>query len=120
MQTNVKKIITTTLTIVLIVSVIGYAYFRMRDLLNGPVVLFAFPKNGETLTKGFIDVSGTSKNISYLHLNGRKIFTDKNGDWKEKLLLLPGYNIIEADAKDRFGREVKKTLYIMYQEQQTY
>jgi len=118
MRTNAKKILTFGITAILTISVIGYAYFSMRDFLRGPVVRFSAPKNGETVTSQVLEVSGTSQNLSYLKLDGRKIFTDKNGNWSEKLILAPGYNIIEADAKDRFEREVKETIYVIYQEKQ--
>lgn len=115
MKTGIKKIIARSFAVLLTVSVLGYAYFRAKDFLVGPVVVFETPKNGATVTSPVLTISGSSRNLSFISLNGRKIFTDKNGDWNEKIALLPGYNIIEADVKDRFGCEVKKTLHIIYQ-----
>jgi hypothetical protein len=116
MKTGAKKIIANSFAVLLTVSVLGYAYFRAQDFLIGPVVVFETPKNGATVTSPVLTVAGTSRNLSFISLNGRKIFTDKNGDWNEKIALSPGYNIIEADVKDRFGCEVKKTLQVIYRE----
>jgi hypothetical protein len=48
-------------------------------------------------------------------LNGRPIFIDLEGRFFEKLLLSPGYNIIELTAKDTQGRAIEKHLEIMYE-----
>jgi len=119
LQTNAKKIIGKGFAVVLTLAVVGYAYFRAKDFIEGPVIAISFPENGSMLASGVVNISGTSKNIAYLDLNGRKIFTDKNGNWGEKLLLPPGYNIIEAVAKDKFGREAKTTLQIVQKENET-
>ena len=116
MQTTAKKVLTVTATAMLTVIVFGYAYFRMEDFLEGPILSISAPKNGEMFGSALISVTGTSKNLSYLNMNGRKIFTDKTGNWDEKLLLQPGLNIIETRATDRFGRETKKLLNVVLKE----
>jgi hypothetical protein len=116
MQTTPKKIFSTLAVLLLTGTILGYGYYRTRDFLNGPVVEITTPANGQLLVSALIDVAGISKNISFLNLNGRKIFTDENGNWHEKLLASPGYNRIEVAAKDRFGRDVTKTLEVVLKE----
>lgn len=116
MQTTPKKIFSIFAVILLAGTVLGYGYYRARDFLNGPVVEITMPKNGQLLAAALIDVGGVSKNISFLNLNGRKIFTDKDGNWREKLLTSPGYNRIEVTAKDRFGRNISKTIELVLKE----
>ncbi len=116
MQTNVKKTLTFALSVILAAAVLWYAYFRARDFLRGPILTVDQPENGITLISPLTEISGTARNISFLSLDGRTIFTDKNGNWNEKQLLSDGYNIIEIDAKDRFGREIKKTLQLVLKE----
>ncbi|MBI2120384.1 MAG: hypothetical protein HYT94_02040 [Parcubacteria group bacterium] len=116
MQTTPKKTLSAFSVLLLAGTVIGYGYYRTRDFLAGPVVEITAPKNGQTLTRALIEVQGTSKNISFLNLNGRKIFTDETGKWHEKLLASPGYNRIEVSAKDRFGRDVTKTVEVVLKE----
>lgn len=116
MHSTPKKIFSTVTALLLTGIVFGYGYYRARDFLNGPVVEITSPKNGQLLASALIDVTGISKNISFLNLNGRKIFTDESGAWHEKLLASPGYNRIEVAAKDRFGRDVTKTLEVVLKE----
>ncbi len=116
MQTTPKKIFPLALSLLFATVVLGYGYYRARDFLNGPVVEITTPKNGQLFAAALVDVAGVSKNISFLNLNGRKIFTDKNGNWREKLLASPGYNRIEVTAKDRFGRDTAKTIEVVLKE----
>jgi hypothetical protein len=116
MKTTAKKTLMATSAIVLTLVIFGYGYFCTKDFLAGPVLGITAPKNGEMFASPLIAVGGISKNLSFLNLDGRRIFTDKDGIWEEKLLLLPGVNIIEVRATDRFGRENKQVLRVMYKE----
>lgn len=95
----------------ILVLVAGFAFYgfnKAQDFLTGPKIIISQPENGQVFSKSYIIVSGQVKNISSLFLNGRKIFTDENGFFNENLLLALGYNIIEVQAKDKFGRSVKE------------
>ena len=98
----------------LFLVIIGYAYFRAHDFLVGPSVAIIEPKNGKSFDSPDIIVSGTAKNISFLTLNGLQIYTDESGAFNRKLLLSQGYNIITLVGKDKFGRETKKTIGLVY------
>lgn len=116
MQTSLKKILSALSVLLLAGTVLGYGYYRTKDFLSGPIVEITSPANGQMLANALITIEGVSKNISFLNLNGRKIFTDESGNWREKMLINPGYNIIEVAAKDRFGRDVTKTLEVVLKE----
>lgn len=113
MQSAPKKILSMLSVFLLAGIVLGYGYYQAKDFLYGPMVEVTSLKNGQDLAAALVTVQGISKNISFLNLNGRKIFTDKDGNWSEKLLASPGYNIIQVEAKDRFGRDVTKTLEVV-------
>ncbi len=72
------------------------------------------PLNGASVEHSLINIEGVAKNISHISMNDRQMFTDEEGEFSEKLLLSYGYNIITVKAKDRFGRETKKTLELIY------
>ncbi len=94
--------------------VIGYAGFRAHNLVAGPKLIVESPADGSVTGNPYVEIKGTVKNISFLTLNDNKIFTDEAGVWNEKILLSYGYNVVSVEAKDRFGRSVKKTLQLMY------
>ncbi len=93
----------------------GYALYQAKDLIRGPKLTIAAPRLGETSSIRLIEVEGRAERIARLFLNGRLIFTDEAGRFEEKLLLPPGYTIINLEADDKFGRKVKTALPIAYQ-----
>ncbi len=104
------------LVLLLGLVILAYSAFQAEKLIRGPVINVYSPQNGSTFSKSLIEVEGLAKNIAYINLNGRKIFTDKNGYFKEKLLLSPGYNIIKLDAQDKFEQYEEKVLEVVLKE----
>lgn len=111
---KVKELIRFWIAIAAILVIVGYGAWRAKDLALGPRLEVLSPATGTLSGDALIEIRGTAKNISYLTLNGDKIFTDEAGNWKEEVLLSYGYNIMTLEAKDRFGRTEKKTLELIY------
>ncbi len=102
--------------ILLAVTVVGYSLFQAQKLIRGPIIDIYTPENGATYNQTLIQIEGRARNIAYLNLNDRPIFTDKNGYFSEKLLLSTGYNIIKLDARDKFKNYTEKRLEIILKE----
>lgn len=96
----------------LVIVIIGifavYGLYISRNFLKGPQILIETPRKGEIIHNAYIEIKGKAKNISHLSLNGKQIFTDTEGNFKQNLLLANGYNIIEISAQDKFGRGIKE------------
>jgi hypothetical protein len=88
----------------------AFGAYNGKNFLEGPKINVEFPSDRQTISNSYIEVKGSAKNISKITLNGRQIFTDKNGFFKENLLLASGYNIIQIEASDKFGRNITKQL----------
>jgi hypothetical protein len=97
-------------TIFVVTAIASYAVFQAREYIRGPEIKIEEISQNKNLSK----ISGTAERVAFLSLNGKQIYTDKDGKWQETILLLPGYNIVEVSAKDRFGREIKthKDIYL--------
>ena len=108
-----RSMTTAAIVFVALFSIAAYAYFQSRNFIKGPRLFIETPMDGEATTSPVITLSGRAENISEISINNMPIFTDEEGNFREKLLLLPGYNIITAEAEDRFGRAVKKTLELI-------
>ncbi len=93
--------------------VLSYAYYQTRNIVSGPVIETVSPKNGETFGNALIEVTGVAKNAARISLNDRPIFIDEAGNFREKLLLSSGYNIISLKAEDKFGEKINKTLEVI-------
>ena len=112
---NARKKLATALAILFLLSFLIYSGFEAEKLIYGPQIILSSPKNNDTLQgSGLIKVTGSTKNVSFISLDGRQIFTDTNGNFNESLVLLPGYNIITLSAKGRYGKEVSRKLQLYF------
>lgn len=94
---------------------VGYGLLQTKNLILGPSLAIASPKNGAAVGLNVVEVKGQADRIAFLSLNGEKIFTDQDGHFSQKLLLNRGYNIIRLEAEDRFGRTIEKVLNLVYE-----
>ena len=101
--------------ILAVVVVLSYGLARSYDLLAGPKIELLDLKDGQTISQELVLIKGQAKRIASLFLNGQQIFTNEEGDFREPLLLFPGYNAITLSARDKFGREVNKKIIIVNQ-----
>lgn len=117
MERNPKRILIIAAVTCALVALAFYGYRQSKEYLRGPVITITEPENGTSVAVPLITVAGRAENAAFLTLNGRQIFTDEQGNFREKLLLEEGYNILAINAKDRFGRAVRETLQLVYKPQ---
>ena len=109
------QIITGMGSICFLLLVFGiYGFYKAKGFLAGPGIAIEYPKNGQLVPQSHNTIKGRAVNISNLRVNGRQIFTDEGGNFEVGLLLAKGYNIIEVKANDKFNREVKKIIEVVY------
>jgi hypothetical protein len=108
-----KVIIRNTLIVIVICAIGGYAGFQSKKIISGPQITIQSPST-TSADKSTIDVTGIVKNVSVVTLNDRLIPIDETGQFKEKVLLYPGYNIIKLKVTDKFGAFVTKELQLVY------
>jgi hypothetical protein len=116
MNRNAISVLRLSIIVLLGVVIVSYASFQAWKIVSGPIVEIYSPLTGATYEQALIEVEGRARNIAYLNLNDRPIFTDKNGYFKEKIILSPGYNIIKLDARDKFKKYTEKRLEIILKE----
>jgi hypothetical protein len=114
MTRNASFYVKTGGLILFCVIILGYSFFQFRNLIFGPQISVELPLDGQTYLDPLIEIKGSVTNVSYLGLDDRPIFTDTSGNFDEKILLSPGYNIIKIDAQDKFGKKSQKILQIIY------
>ncbi|HEU0080872.1 MAG TPA: hypothetical protein VFQ72_02515 [Candidatus Paceibacterota bacterium] len=109
---RVKRLMKIWITLGAIALVVGYGCFKAKSLAEGPRLVVESPADGSPFRDALVSVRGTAGNISFLTLNGNKIYTDESGAYSEDILLSPGYNKVTVEAQDRFGRKVTRTLQL--------
>lgn len=99
-------------SLVLIIS--GYALSKSLLFIEGPELTISSPSEGMVSKEELLPIVGEAKNIAFLSLNGRQIYTDEAGRLYDELLLFPGYNVITVSASDRFGRKKEIVRHVIY------
>ena len=109
---NVRK----TAIIIAVVLIVVYGMFNARNIIIGPEIEIISPNPESETTENLVIIRGVAKNVTFLSLNNRAIFMDQEGNFKEKLLLSPGFNIISLYGRDRFKQGVTEEFKIYYKE----
>ncbi len=112
---SLKSGIKIILSAIVLGVILIYAYARIQSFAQGPEITVSSPnqKSAASPVKLF-SIEGVVSNASFITLNGRSIYTDEHGVLKERVLLAEGHNILQIEARDRFGRTAKKVLEIVY------
>lgn len=113
MNQNAKKTIKVAGMSVFFILILGYAFFVSRDLIFGIKIKDVNLESGSTITERVVKVNGNAKNAIKLTLNGREISIDERGNFDETIALIPGYNIVNVTAQDKFGYIDKKDYKLM-------
>jgi hypothetical protein len=98
---------------ILLCLFVAYTLFQARFLLTGPIVTFTNQPEQIQKTR-LITIEGIAENIVRMTLNGRQIYTDKNGYFEEDLVLENGYTVTNIQVHDRYGRSrsyIKEFVY---------
>jgi hypothetical protein len=85
-----NKKIARWLFVLLVFLILAYAFFEARNIVQGPQILIATPPGGTTVTSQLVEITGNTKNIQDITLDGRDIYIDEDGVFTERLLLSPG------------------------------
>ncbi len=96
-----------------IVIVASYSFFVLNDFVRGPRIILESPLNGFSTTTPAIVVVGRTIHTNNLSINGSQTAVDLEGNFRGRLILAPGYNIIKITAKDNYERVVEKTIEIV-------
>jgi|SRR3989344_2038648 len=105
------KIITAVFALLVI---IGYTLYETRNYFTGPSVTVVSPTNGATLNEPLVEILGVAINTGEIFLNGQRILANDKGEFKERLLLAEGYNIIGLRVEDKFKRTAEQRLELVY------
>ena len=102
MNSKIRNII----IFVLLLFFTAYFFYEVQDLLFGFSAEIFYPKEGMFFENSELMVTGKVRNASYIFLNGRRIFTNEKGFFKENFIMAPGVNLIALKAENKYGRVI--------------
>ncbi len=101
---NLRSILFYLFVAVGVLLFVIYVLFQARFMLEGPQITLIDSAASPQTTERLVTLEGTARNIVRMTLNGRQIYTDASGNFKEALVLENGYTIATLRAEDRYGR----------------
>ncbi|MCA9361277.1 hypothetical protein KC845_01825 [Candidatus Kaiserbacteria bacterium] len=110
---NLRHILKAFFVFLLALGLVVYTAYQARFILAGPQISIT-DQLSSAQTDRVIILEGRANNIVYMTLNGRQIYTDQDGYFKESLVLENGYTVSTLRAKDRYGHEVSVRRSFVY------
>ena len=90
-----------------------FSYEKMNFVWNGVKIEAVLEqKDGSPLAI----VRGNASKATFISLNGREIFIDKDGNFSESIAILPGFSIVTLNARDKFGKTAEKKFQVATKE----
>lgn len=90
-----------------------YITYQARFLIIGPQITLTNDISMLQNTRQ-VNLVGNASNISRLWLNGRPIFTNREGQFTAAVILENGYTVTTLKAEDRYGRTTTITRPFVY------
>ncbi|OGI94458.1 hypothetical protein A3A03_02790 [Candidatus Nomurabacteria bacterium RIFCSPLOWO2_01_FULL_40_18] len=110
-----KKILQVSGLVIFFLLIVIYALFGSHNLISGVKIKNVNITDGTKIANAVQEITGNAKNAINLTLNGRAIPINQASDFKETIVLLPGYNIITIKAQDKFGETDEKNYKLIFQ-----
>lgn len=107
---NIKWWISIMSCVTLFMIILFFSYEKMCFVWKGVEISATIePKINSSLTL----VKGNASKATLITLNGREIFIDKDGNFSEEIVVLPGFYVITLRAKDKFGKTAEKKFEVV-------
>ena len=97
----------------LFVFIVVFSYDKMSFLVKGVEIEANISHDDNS---SIVSIKGNAENAIHLTLNGREIFIEKDGTFREPIALLHGFSVVTLSAKDKFGKTDEKKFEVMYEE----
>lgn len=99
--------------ILLFVFLLIFLGLRFNNFVASPKLNLESPAEQQEMEGPTVKIKGQTEKESQLTINGREIKIDGQGNFEEDIELLPGLNILEFLARNRFGKESKVVRHIL-------
>lgn len=119
MQNQAKKIVKIGALSILFLLIAIFVFFNSRNIIFGIKIRNVNIVDNQKFTGSILKITGNAKNALFISLNDREISVDQKGNFEETIALLPGYNVIEISAKDKFGNSDEKNYKVIYDASET-
>lgn len=100
-----------------ICSITGFVLYNIKDMIIGAPLSVRMVKDGTTVADPFLPITGNAKHAKQVHINGRPVTIDQEGNFSDGVILSPGYNVVTISQKDKFGNQKEKVVRLVAEQQ---
>ena len=101
-------------TTVLILAGLFFLYREIKSFASVPRLIILSPNDNSQTNSNFVAVKGITDKDASVFINGQPILVDDNGNFRERLILQSGMNVIKTKAINKFKKENIKTITVRY------
>ncbi len=109
------KLIHAALLGLLVVAFAGYFVVELAKIFTPPSIALASPQDGLVTADASVAVEGKTEPEVTLHINGKEVSPDGNGDFKDTIELQTGLNLITVSGAKKHGKEMTVTRRVIVQ-----
>lgn len=102
---DVPKLIRTLVIILIIVSLLGYLGFEIKDIITPPELIIFEPQDNITVNDLSIIIKGKTEKEARVSINNQEVLADPQGTFEKELQLQRGVNTIKITAKKQHSQE---------------
>ncbi len=89
-----------------------YVFFQYSSLIFPPPLKVTEPSNGAVIKGSVVEVKGETDPYATVTVGGEEAYINIQGDFSKSVYIFTGDSNIEVIAKNRFGKETKKSINI--------
>lgn len=109
------KIIRHSLIILILLSLIGYLAWEVKNIFTPPVLTISSPLNQTITTSSSIEIKGQTEPETTTLINQQEILTEPDGSFKQIVDLTLGLNVFKISSRRKHSRESNVTISILRQ-----
>lgn len=106
------RFFTIFLIVLLMLAGFFYLYQEASSLIAHPRLIIIEPADGEIIEKENIDVRGITDMEAKVFINDQPVLVNDKGEFSENIELQEGLNVINIKARNKFDKEISKTVTI--------
>lgn len=90
-----------------------YLYGEYRTFVSEPYLVLLEPSDGQTVSSDESMVVGKTDKDAKLFLNDQPVFVNESGEFRERVRLQPGVNMVTVKVVNRFEKERVETVSVL-------
>ena len=100
------------LILAVFVIVAVYIFFQYSSLLFAPKLEVSKPRDNQVITGNVVEIEGKTDPYATVEIDNEETYVNIQGVFKKSEYLFSGSNKIDIVAKNRFGKESRKTITV--------